>query len=1036
MTLFEELVWYITIPLVALFSHRKYTYEFSTPKYAILLAGVVLISAILLMRLFKSGKLRFVFTPVHLAWLGFSIAGLLSTFNILRDNPSFFRLSIDIALYTFVNVLLSFYFSTVMRDKKLITRMLYVFMLTGLVVAVNAILNFYTGYDLFLGQIGEPFKRASIKANVGNVIFVSNYLNMLLPIALYFMLTLDLEFFGTLSYKGIAFFKVFSLVSAVLYFTVIIFSQTRSEYIILILEIVLLLLFYLSIRKKNDSHAEYLKSTNAQLLRKLILLRKALIFVFVSLIVVVVVLYNVPSPLNKSGEFSMIDRFNAMASVSAKDERFLSWFSTFYIWKDHKLLGQGIGTYQLYGLYGIAEMIREKPEYMYGWNNFKRAHNDYFQVLSETGIIGFGFILAMLILLSIYVFRNIGLIQDKDDAVLFLMLVLSGVVFAVQSFFSFPAHLLPNALLANFVISTGLGRYFNRTHLREVKIERKVPAVLVGTVLLAVIVLSTYLRWSFFVSEVFFKRGSEAYEYLTTYRSLEEKLRDYLKQLETYRKQLEELSGEFEIFKPDKWHEEMKKRAGILYRYDEYEAKRRSEIEDYRAKLEKQYGTLFSELTAMSSKISESYRRAKDYFLKSVRVYPAYGRALFYLASLATDEIRVEELLASIESHANEILNQNFDELQKVVHRKYRHNLLGFLAPLVGELKNYSDADSRLKKLVQIQAILDSISLYETSLLTFTERNAFKGVATRYMLLYNYVEDLSEVVNGNQELREHFSKVLSAIVDKFCKWVRNTVWLIPGGWNRFPDWKNLDVEEAWNNGKDIYRFFANQTVSTFDTKDPRISKLLFDLASLESKACYYMEQKGVWGVPDGVLPYLYALERKGELDSNFTVRQLRELYEANYRVAQKKLDDELLRKRFSNLLTNATENTAKILEVLEVSEGLRRTFQEDLQSALSEAFGKFTNYDFRKVVSDYFKTLLETDRKDWPYVTIKSIWADIALTSFESFISDITRYAESEDDKELIAQLSKSISNDNSMLMFERYDLFKALYETVFGWEE
>jgi len=1030
----EELIWYVTIPLVALFAHRRYTYEFSTPKYAILLVGVMLISILLMIRFLRNGKLRFVFTPVHLAWLGFAIAGLLSTFNVLKDNPSFFRMSIDIALYTFVNVLLSFYFSTVANDKKVITRMLYVFMLTGLVVAVNAILNFYTGYDLFLGQIGEPFKRASIKANIGNVIFVSNYLNMLLPIALYFVFTLDLEFFGALGYRGIALFKIFSLVSAVLYFTVIVFSQTRSEYLILITEAFLLVFFYLSIRTKKESHAEYSKRRNAQLLEKLVILRRTLIITFVVLVTIIAVLYNIPSPLNKSGQFSMVDRFNAMASVSAKDERFLSWFSTLYIWKDHKLMGQGIGTYQLYGLYGIAKMIEDKPEYMYGWNNFKRAHNDYFQVLSETGIIGFGSILTMLVLLALYVFKNIRLIEEKDDSLFFLLLVLSGIVFTIQSFFSFPAHLLPNALLANFVISTGLGRYFNRLNLRESTVERKPLAIAIGIILFAMLCISSYLRWSFFISEVYFKRGSEAYEYLTTYRELEVKLRSYLKELTTYQKELKDLSGEFEILKPEKWHEEMKKRAGFLYKYEDYETKRLSEVEKYREKINQQYETILSQISSTLNKISESYRLAKTYFLKSIRVNPSYGRSLFYLAALATDEVRISELLKAMDSNAIEILEQRFDELQKVVHPKYKHNELSFLGLRLKEAGNMLFDDSVKSALVRAQSILDSISLYETSLLTFTERNAFKGVATRYRLLYNYVKDLSEKLGDNQNLQSDFSRVLDKFVQELCKWTKDTVWLIPGGWNRFPDWKNLNIEEAWNNGKDIYRFLANQIVSTFDTKDHRISQLLLDLAGIEARACYYMEQKGVWGVPDGVLPYIYALERKGEILPSHKVgsnENILSWYEKLYKISKEKLSATLLEDRFSTLLNNVIRNLEIALEKLEIPERQRSSIREELKKSLKEAFKEFVSYDFHTVVSEYLNILLQTDREDWPYVTVKSVWKNISAVNIENVISTLEKYAKTEDDELIINQLVKNISNDNSMLIIERYSLFKVLYEVL-----
>jgi len=71
LSFFEELVLYITIPLVALFAHREYTYEFSTPKYAILTVATLLIGVYLLFRLLRTKKIKFFASKVHFIWLAF-----------------------------------------------------------------------------------------------------------------------------------------------------------------------------------------------------------------------------------------------------------------------------------------------------------------------------------------------------------------------------------------------------------------------------------------------------------------------------------------------------------------------------------------------------------------------------------------------------------------------------------------------------------------------------------------------------------------------------------------------------------------------------------------------------------------------------------------------------------------------------------------------------------------------------------------------------------------------------------------------------
>lgn len=220
------------------------------------------------------------------------------------------------------------------------------------------------------------------------------------------------------------------------------------------------LIYFFFIRKKEDTHVKQLEKKDLKFLKKLKSLRRITVAVFAIMVIIIIVIYNTPTVFNNYGSFKMTDRFSAMSSVSSIDERFLSWFSTIYIWKNHKILGQGIGTYQVYGLYGISDLVNDKPEYNYGWNNFKRAHNDYFQVLGETGILGLAIIILMLVLLTIYVLKNMKKIEMKDDSILFGMLVLSGIVFAFQSVFSFPGHLLPKCTLCNICNQCGLERIF------------------------------------------------------------------------------------------------------------------------------------------------------------------------------------------------------------------------------------------------------------------------------------------------------------------------------------------------------------------------------------------------------------------------------------------------------------------------------------------------------------------------------------------------------------------------------------------------
>lgn len=1030
---FEEVAWYITIPLVALFAHREYTYEFSTPKYAILCATAILIGVYLFFKLLKRKELKFFVTPVHWLWMAFAIIALLSTINTYRDNQLFFRQAIDIGLYLFLNVLLSFYLSSIIDKKDQIVRFLFLFVLTGLFIAVNAILNFYMGWDIFLGEVGAPFQRVSIKANIGNVIFVSNYLNMLLPIALYFVISLDVGALSPKSTWKVAMFKIISLISAILYFDVIVFSQTRSEYLAIILEFVLLIIAYVFyIRKREDKVAEDLEKKSPVTLKRLLLFRKLAIILFVVFAGLIIIVYNTPTVFNNYGKFSMTDRFSAMASVSSRDERFLSWFSTIYIWKNHKLLGQGIGTYQIYGLYGISELVDKHPEYNYGWNNFKRAHNDYFQILSETGILGLIAIISMLIMLVLYVIRNIQKLEDKDDTILFSMLVLSGIVFAFQSFFSFPGHLLPNALLANFVISIGLGKYFNKVDGKEY-VFKGVQTVIVGLVLILSVGLSTYLRWNHFISEVYFRNGNVAYNTLSSLREEQSKVEYYLKQIDAIEEDLNNFSGQFQQLSPENWHKIKQaeaQRLGLKYNKFQSETERQKYIQNVKNQIENQKRYLLSQQQSIPAQINEQYELAKYNLLKSIKLNHTYGKSHFYLAALAVDPIRIQELKDLVDKDPKAVLSQNADEFQKIIPQRFKYSYYSLLSDYI---KNNPDFLEKVD-MASIQALLDSISLYELSLQTFTERNTFRALAMRYNSLYQ----LNKIILDNikdSDLEKKLSGYISIFFNKYSTWVRRTIDIMPGGWNRFPDWKNTDIELS-SSGQDIYRYFSNVTVKTLDPVNVESRDLLTDLARKEIEVCKFMELKGVWGVPDGVLDHLHALAREYQTineyqESVYTYQQILEWYKESYeRLSEKAKAEKSVEEKYNKFVDSLKEQFDDVLASDEKGY-LSNSLTPILIDKLKTIFERFMAQDFKKIEKDYIDEISKYPPKFWDGLNKMSVWKAISNNAMDDLKNQIKSLSFSEEAEKKLKNILDSVTKFQPMLVYERYLRFCSHYELV-----
>lgn len=1033
LSLFEEILWYVTIPLVALFAHPRYTYEFSTPKYAILTVAVFLVGIYLFFKLLREKTFKFFATPVHWAWLAFSIVALLSTVNTYKDNPFYFRQAIDIGLYLLLNVLISFYISTKIGKKDQIVRFLFIFVLTGLVISINAILNFYMGIDIFLGKIGTPFDRTSIKANIGNVIFVANYLNMIFPIALYFVISFDIGLLESKKFLSIFFFKITSLIAALLSFAVVILSQTRSEYIALIIEMLLFAFFYLVyLKNKEDRIQQQLKEKLPKLYKKLSALRTISTSVMVLLLLFIFVSYVVPSPLNRYGAIRATERFQTEEFVASKDVRVLSWLSNIYIWKRHKILGQGIGTYQVYGLFGISDLINEKPEYSYAWSNFKRAHNDYFQVLSETGILGILSILTMLVFLIIFVFKNVGKIEEKDDLLFFLMLVLSGIVFAIQSFFSFPGHLLPNALLANFVISFGLGKYFNKSMGKEFIVKGR-KALLIASVLLIAVFLSMYLRWNHFVSEVYFRDGNVAFNTLVYLKQEESKIDYYLKQIESLEKDLNDYTGQFESLDPVKWHnvkEAQAKQSGVPYNRIQSEAERQRTILSYKNQIASQKQYLISQKNNIPGELMKQYTLAKESFLKSVRLNHTYGKSYFYLAALATEPIRIQELYNLLKKDPESVLSQNGDDIQKIIPKKYRYAFYEPLSDLVKE----NPAILEKINLADIQGLVDSLSIYELSLNTFTERNTFKAIAMRYHSLYQANSYLLNNIN-NSEIERKIYGYFALFFNGFANWARKTVNLVPGGWNRFTDWKHYDIERAMN-GEDIYRYFATAAVTIRDPVNVESRELLIDLAQKEIITSINMELKNAWGVPDGVLDYLHALAREYQVigeyqESVYTYDEILMRYKEIYEMLRKKVNNHaILKNKFKQFVEKFQQSFDSVLKK-EDKDFLTTNFTPLIINNLNGTFDKFISSDFKTAEKDFQQELDRLTPSLWSGLRKVSIWKALAKETIKYPMSQLQYLKLSDEAIMTIQNLLDSVVNLKFMLMYERYARFTNHYELI-----
>ena len=128
-------------------------------------------------------------------------------------------------------------------------------------------------------------------------------------------------------------------------------------------------------------------------------------------------------------KYKHLTSFENIVYASSMERRYVSWKAAIDMFKDHPVLGIGIGRYsQEYANYGIL--------YYYSWADdyvpMISAHNMYLNYLAETGLAG---ILLLLAIFFTVVVKGVGLIKKAADNYVFkYSLLISVFIFLSNNF--------------------------------------------------------------------------------------------------------------------------------------------------------------------------------------------------------------------------------------------------------------------------------------------------------------------------------------------------------------------------------------------------------------------------------------------------------------------------------------------------------------------------------------------------------------------------------------------------------------------------
>jgi len=119
---------------------------------------------------------------------------------------------------------------------------------------------------------------------------------------------------------------------------------------------------------------------------------------------------------------------------------------------DHFVVGVGPGNWKLQlPYYGLEEL---HPFYSEGIRMFRRANNDFLQVLSEAGIIWFTLFTSIYALVIIYLMKIKNRVTEPRDYIILVCLLFGFIGFFVIFFFSFPHERIEHSVLISLLIAS------------------------------------------------------------------------------------------------------------------------------------------------------------------------------------------------------------------------------------------------------------------------------------------------------------------------------------------------------------------------------------------------------------------------------------------------------------------------------------------------------------------------------------------------------------------------------------------------------
>jgi len=317
------------------------------------------------------------------------------------------------AIRNWLNILILavvFFYSKYFTTQPTIENIVKFETLVSCMVSLYAILqkfniDIYSWETNFGGRPGSTF---------GNPNFLAGYLGIMLPVSLSMYL-------HTLNFLH--------LLATLTIFSSLLFTETRGAWIACIVSLVIFFVLAINITKKLKKHLIY-------------------IFIFLG----ICLLMGFPFVVSRVKNFFNID------DPSVK-ERIFKWVTAYEIFKHKPFLGTGLGNLKVhYAIYQAK--VRKNINIPLRGTSESNVHNDYLQLLSETGILGITSYVGIFVLFFFsfiqknFLSSNLKVYLPMNTKYLLIGFIAGIAFFLTYSLSNFPLSIIPTAIILFFYLGS------------------------------------------------------------------------------------------------------------------------------------------------------------------------------------------------------------------------------------------------------------------------------------------------------------------------------------------------------------------------------------------------------------------------------------------------------------------------------------------------------------------------------------------------------------------------------------------------------